>query len=122
MTAGTETTVVIFRKWPASEGGGIIALFPYVPGTNDPFTCQSYEHVGQHGSADCRGVVGRTVPATPGEYAPLRRELESYPYDYRLAVRDRTPVDAFAVRAGQAYARRTQEQRVRRQASTREGK
>jgi hypothetical protein len=25
-TMDAETTVVIFRKWPASEGGGIIAL------------------------------------------------------------------------------------------------
>jgi hypothetical protein len=109
----TGATVVIFRKWPAREGGGIIALFPYEPGTNDPFTCQSYEHIGQHGPADVRGVVGGTVPATPGEYAPLKRELESAPYRYRLAVRDRLPGDAFAIRAGRAYLRRAQERRVK---------
>ena len=45
-------TAVLFRKWPDSEGGGIIALFPYLAGTSDLATCESYEHAGQHG-AEC---------------------------------------------------------------------
>ena len=74
-------TPVIFRKWPESEGGDIIALFPTEPGTNDPYTCSSYEHVGQHGSAEPVGVIQRTKPAKPSEYADLMEELEGVGYD-----------------------------------------
>src|SRR3990167_7742944 len=66
------TTPVIFRKWPKSEGGDIIAIFPTEPGTNDPYTSSSYEHIGQHGSADPVGLVQRTKPATSAEYADLK--------------------------------------------------
>ncbi len=81
-----ELTPVIFRVWPKSEGGGVIALFPTLPGTSDPHTCESFEHVGQHGSAACHGVINRTRPAKPAEYAALKRELESAPYNYNLKV------------------------------------
>ncbi len=74
-------TPVIFRKWPKSEGGDIIALFPAEPGTDDPYTCSSYEHVGQHGSADPVGLIGRTTAATPAEYADLKKELRSVGYN-----------------------------------------
>ena len=86
-SASTEpVTPVIFRVWPKKEGGGVIALFPTHPGTNDPHTCDSYEHVGQHGSADCHGLIGRTRLAKPVEYASLKRELEGAPYNYNLKV------------------------------------
>ena len=69
-------TPVIFRKFKTGE---VLALFPTLPGTNDPHTCQSYQHIGQHGaaSADC----SYTKPATPAEYADLLRELVSIGYD-----------------------------------------
>lgn len=78
-------TPVIFRKWKPrkefdEEGGDIIALFPADPGTNDPYTCSSYEHIGQHGSADPQGVMQATVPAKPSEYADLKAELEGIGY------------------------------------------
>lgn len=84
-------TPVIFRKWkPRKEfdepGGDIIALFPADPGTRDVYTCSSYEHVGQHGSADPYGVMQATVPAKPEEYADLKAELESYPYGYNFKI------------------------------------
>lgn len=79
-------TPVIFRVWPKSEGGGVIALFPTHPGTNESYTCSSYEHVGQHGSADCHGLIRRTRLAKPQEYASLKRELEGAPYHYRFKV------------------------------------
>jgi hypothetical protein len=98
-TAGMDTTVVIFRKWPASDGGGIIALFPYEPASPDGSQwCQSYMHVGQHGRAAYFPVIDGTRPASPEEYAALKRELESEPFNYRLTVRQRTPHDAGDVR------------------------
>jgi hypothetical protein len=107
MTAGTDPTVVIFRKWPAREGGGIIALFPYESASVvNPYVCQSYEHVGQHGAADCQGVISRTRPASPDEYAALMRELESAPYHYVFDVRKRTPRDATSVLVEAARKRR----------------
>lgn len=94
--AKTETPV-IFRKWPE---GDIIALFPTQLGTCDPYTCGSYEHVGQHGPADPVGVVRRTKPAKPGEYADLLAELESIGYD-DLKVVQRLSPDYLSARKSQ---------------------
>lgn len=79
-------TPVIFRVWPKSEGGGVIALFPTCPAQHQGYSVDSYEHIGQHGSADLHGVIGRTRLATPQEYAALKRELEATPYKYKLKV------------------------------------
>ncbi len=90
--AASETTPVVFRVWPKSNGGGVIALFPTLPGsTSDPYSCDSFEHVGQHGSADCTGTIRGTRAAKPDEYASLKRELESPPYEYKLKVYARVP-------------------------------
>jgi len=72
-------TPVIFRKY---SDGEIIALFPFHAGNNDGYTCQSFIHVGQHGSADPQRVMGMTKPATEDEAADLARELTSAPYHY----------------------------------------
>lgn len=87
-----EVTPVIFRKWKASFSGDnfagdIIALFPTIPDDVLGSRCLSYEHVGQHGGADLRGVISRTVPAKPVEYAGLRRELERVGYRLRVVKR-----------------------------------
>jgi hypothetical protein len=97
-----EKTIVIFRKWPKSQGGEVIALFPCEAATRDGGMCQSYERVGQHGAADPHGVVDRTKPATPEEYAELKAELERAPYGYALEVRSRIPWDANDRRHGWA--------------------
>jgi hypothetical protein len=73
-------TRVIFRKW---KDGGVIALFPDEVERNG--MVDSYEHHGQHGSADL-GIVRITKAASPHEYAPLKRELESAPFHYDLKV------------------------------------
>lgn len=79
-------TRVVFRMYPGRlfSGGyaGIIALFPDIPYCTDGMLCTSYEPVGQHGAADYAGVIAATRPATPDEYAPLRRELDGAPYHY----------------------------------------
>ena len=91
------TTPVIFRKWSKSEGGDIIAIFPTENGTNDPYTSSSYEHIGQHGSAEPVGLIQRTEPAKPSEYADLLAELESIGYD-DLKVAQRLSPDYLRVR------------------------
>jgi hypothetical protein len=71
-------TKVIFRKF---KGGEIIALFPAIVGDNNPYaTCESYMHIGQHGSASVDLILS-TKPAKPEEYAPLLNELKSIGYD-----------------------------------------
>lgn len=58
--AGKDVTTVIFRRW--KDSGSVIALFPHDAGDGSVGSCCSYEHVGQHGSADYRGVMEATDP------------------------------------------------------------
>jgi hypothetical protein len=74
-----RVTPVIFRKF---RNGEIIALFPFHAGNNDGYTCQSFVHVGQHGSADPHLVMRMTKPATEHEANDLIAELTSDPYNY----------------------------------------
>lgn len=90
-------TPVLFRVWTAEFPGtrkpgtgdlyNVIALFPanaeYRPGS-----VSSYMHIGQHGAADLYGIIWKSRPATPEEYAPLKRELERN-YGYNLKVYQR---------------------------------
>lgn len=79
-------TPVVFRVWNKGDSSDTIALFPTEPAGMNGELCSSYEHVGQHGGADYEGVISQTRPATPDEYADLRKELESEPYKYELEV------------------------------------
>jgi len=92
-------TKVIFRMMQ----GEVLALFPQDCGTNDPYTCLSYAHNGQHGSADPVECIRASRPATPAEYASLKRELENYgppEAHYSLDTRKRhTQADLAARRA-----------------------
>lgn len=82
-----EPVVVIFRKW--RDNGDILALFPEIPARERGYECDSYEHVGQHGAANCQECIRGTRPALPHEYANLKTELEGAPYHYNLVVRQR---------------------------------
>lgn len=89
-----EKTAVIFRRYPKSQGGEVIALFPQVPGTNDPYTCSAYVHMGQHTNADPVLVIRQTKRARLCEQdvKDLKRELEHYgapECPYRLDVRQK---------------------------------
>ena len=78
MAVKKKTSIpVMFRKW---RDGDIIAILPTLTGTSSPYTCMMYEHVGQHGSGDPQGVIGKTKKATPKEYTPLLRELRRIGY------------------------------------------
>lgn len=78
---GDHVTPIIFRKFPASQGGEVIALFPYLAGGTDGYTCESFMHHGQHGIAD-PGIMRVTRPATQAEAWDLICELTSSPYHY----------------------------------------
>ncbi len=60
MEKDKEKTLVVFRRWPKSDGKTVLALFPEVE-HRWPY-CSSYEHVGQHGGADYRSCIARTNP------------------------------------------------------------
>lgn len=69
---------VIFRAGLDSKAeffSEVTAVFPTIPGTNDPSTATCYAHVGQHGSCSREWYAYKTRAATPGEYAPLLAEL-----------------------------------------------
>jgi hypothetical protein len=72
-------TRVAFRKF---SGGDVIAIMPDACKRNNvrygPM-CMSYMHVGQH--SECTlSMLDELEPATPEEYAELRRELEGIGY------------------------------------------
>jgi hypothetical protein len=85
MSETNPPVVVIFRKW--KEDGEILALFP-TEIAHDHY-CTVYAHVGQHSAGDYHACIALSTPATPAEYASLKRELESEPYNYNLTVRKR---------------------------------
>lgn len=81
-------TKTIFRKF---KDGEVIALFPEIPSDLEGKYCDSYMHIGQHGSANYLMLLDDTVLATPEEYAELKRELETH-YNYEIEVyQRRTP-------------------------------
>lgn len=93
--ASSDVTPVVFRTF--RSGGEVIALFPYEPGTMDPWTMMSYQHIGQHGPADMGLTAVHTRPSTPDEIRPLKNELERI--GYKLKILKRIPGDAVRVRA-----------------------
>lgn len=94
-----DRIVVVFRKW-LNPSRDIIALFPLEPSDVAGIYCMSYEHFGQHGSADYTAAMLRTVTADPEEYAELKAELEKIGYD--LDVRRRCPKGAYQIRLAAA--------------------
>ena len=77
-----DLTPVIFRVW--RDTGDVFALFP--ADSEKPGECSSYQHVGQHGSADYGHCIRQSRPAKPSEYRTLLRELQAQPYFYTLLV------------------------------------
>ena len=69
---------VVFRVY--TKMGDVIALWPAVSFSISGHHCQSYEHFGQHGSANYALVLSKTRPATSREYADLLGELKSLGY------------------------------------------
>lgn len=80
-----EVTPVVFRKWPKKEGGDILALFPTME--EKEYHVLSYEHIGQHGSANFNLCIQNTKAAKPEEYADLKAELEQIGYKLKVYAR-----------------------------------
>jgi hypothetical protein len=80
--ASEELTKVVFKKFPE---GDVIAIFP--DEVADPHgNLMSYMHVGQHGACSPE-QLHLLDDATPEEYAPLKKELESLsPEPYHLQI------------------------------------
>ncbi len=85
----TPLTPVIFRRWK-KEPHSVIALFPTLPGNDNLDTCESYEHIGQHGAADITLMMRKmTVPATLLSFDVRELGDELFKRGYRLTVRQR---------------------------------
>jgi hypothetical protein len=84
-------TKVMFRKW--KDDGTVEAVFPELVGTNNPSTCMSYSHIGQHSACDQNYYLGVTVPAKPKEYHDLLAELRLIGYDDLKVVKRMTRKD-----------------------------
>jgi hypothetical protein len=82
-----EKTKVVFRVWGNKNGGDVIAIFPQIPADQFGCMCEMYEHVGQHGGGDARGVVSSTRLARPGEYRELAKELRGRGYCLQISKR-----------------------------------
>jgi len=116
-------TPVIFRKWPEREGGDVIALFPTLAGDMSPYTCMSYQHIGQHGAADPVGVIKRTEPAESAEYTDLLEELKSIGYDDLVVyqkLQDRFLAERRKVLAG--YSQPTKKRKTKSKSAKRKSK
>lgn len=81
-----DITKVIFRQWP---DGDVIAIFPQIAGDMSPYTCLSYEHIGQHGACDPLLVMRKTKRASRRAFEPLEMELASRGYSLEIIERNR---------------------------------
>jgi hypothetical protein len=91
-------TKVIFRVY-RDKNKDVIALFPEILADTNAYNCQSYLHVGQHGAADPVTVISQTRPATPKQYADLKKELTRR--GYRLDILKRYRYASLEVRRKQ---------------------
>lgn len=68
-----EKTAVIYRTFKDGGADPVIAMFPLEPADSTGWTCNSYQHVGQHGGCTPHLTHKATRPATRAEVAPLAR-------------------------------------------------
>lgn len=87
-----ETTPVIFRVWREDgKDQEVFALFPTIPADNYGYLVTSYQHVGQHCSADYSVCIAHSRRAFIGEYADLWSELEAIGYENMQVFQRQTP-------------------------------
>jgi len=78
---------VIFRKFKSEQD--IIAFFPQQV---NPYNglMMSYQHIGQHGEADYKGLLSITVLASKDEYLPLLIELQKIYGECKLNIKQKS--------------------------------
>lgn len=77
-------TDVVFRVDKTGKfKGTVYALMPHEVSTLNGLVT-TYQHVGQHSSAEYRYCIAQSRPATPEEYKDLKEELESIGYDVNV--------------------------------------
>ncbi len=88
MQKDTELTDIIFRTETGNSvwKGTVFALFPHECSDNNG-NVTSYQHIGQHGSADYHHCIATSKLATPAEYADLKKEMEGLGYKIRVIKR-----------------------------------
>jgi hypothetical protein len=75
---------VVFRVDKSRDfSGEVFALFPHVC-CNHNGNVTSYQHVGQHSSANYNYCLGLSKPASPTQYADLKKELEGLGYEINV--------------------------------------
>jgi len=78
---------VIFRVITTKEfKGDVFALFPHDV-ANRFGHVTSYEHVGQHSTADYNHCMKMSKPANESEYKDLKKELENIGYNLNIVKR-----------------------------------
>jgi hypothetical protein len=84
MEKDKEITDVVFRYDTTKDWKGTIyALLPHECCDNKG-NVTTYQHVGQHSAADYLHCIGTSRPATPEEYADLKKEMESMRYNFNV--------------------------------------
>ena len=85
MEKNTFWTPIIFRK--DKQDKDVFAIFP-----DDVADLEGhvtfYQHVGQHGHGDLGYMMQKSVPASPKEYAELKKELEGIGYKVKPVLKD----------------------------------
>ena len=78
-----HTTEVVFRVNKSGDFKDVVfALFPYL--FESAFNSElvvSYQHIGQHSTADYTHCINVSRPATEEEYRDLKQELEDIGYN-----------------------------------------
>ena len=83
MEKDTHITEVIFRVDTTKDfKGTVFALLPYEIERNGTVT--SYQHVGQHSTADYNHCVKTSKLAKESEYTDLKKEMESLGYNIKV--------------------------------------
>lgn len=106
MDKDKHKTKVIFRQWRESDKrveGSVFALFPECPGTMNPKTCASYEHIGQHSSADygCAIAYSRPIGQFSGKVKTLATELRGL--GYNLEIVEKCTPEMYQARVDELY-------------------
>lgn len=87
METDSYKTDISFRFDTSKDWKGtIFALLPHEVSTLEGHVT-SYQHVGQHSSADYKHCLKSSRPATEKEYSDLKKEMESLGYNINVILK-----------------------------------